>query len=177
MTVRWFRVAVVSLLAVLVLVAMPIGASANPGDLDPSYGGGDGQVTTAFPDGAAYVNAAALQSDGKLVVAGDVQRSSNDSVFALARYTVNGALDHSFGNEGRVETDFTAGEDHIRGVFVAKDGSITVAGSASDRLAAARYHPNGTLDHGFGGDGKVTVNVGTGDDVAYAIGRSKGGKV
>jgi uncharacterized delta-60 repeat protein len=64
-----------------------------------------------------------------------------------------------------------------RDVAIARDGSILVGGEASEHMAAARYHPDGTLDHGFSGDGKVTLNVLPGIDIAYALGLSSGGRV
>jgi uncharacterized delta-60 repeat protein len=64
------------------------------GGLDTSFSG-DGRVTTNFGgDDRAY--AVALQSDGKIVVAG----TSNDN-FALARYLSSGALDTSFSDDGK----------------------------------------------------------------------------
>ena len=46
----------------------------------------------------------AVQSDGKIVVAGFLNGSNYD--FALVRYTAAGALDASFGSGGKVTTDF-----------------------------------------------------------------------
>ena len=49
-----------------------------------------------------------LQPDGKLVVAGEAG-TVNGADFALARYNADGTPDTSFGNGGRVVTDFFGG--------------------------------------------------------------------
>ena len=177
MASRFWRFVAVSVLLLPALVSTAGGAAADPGDMDPSFGGGDGQVATKFADGPSLGNGEALQPDGKLLVAGVVTRSTNDSVFALVRYKANGTIDTSFGKNGRVETDFTAGADVARDVFVADDGTIVAAGTANDRMGVARYHPDGTLDHSFSTDGKATVNVGGGVDIAYDAAPSKGGRI
>ena len=67
------------------------------GALDPTFGDG-GKVRTRFAE-ASTAHAVALQGDGKIVVAG-----SSGGDFALARYTVDGELDESFGTGGLVTT-------------------------------------------------------------------------
>src|SRR5205807_2242452 len=62
------------------------------GTLDPSFGGG--RVVTSF-GGRAEAAALALQSDGKIVVAG-FSGASGRHDFALARYIQNGSLAPSF---------------------------------------------------------------------------------
>jgi uncharacterized delta-60 repeat protein len=64
------------------------------GALDPTFGEG-GKVRTRFAKGST-AHAVALQRDGKIVAAG-----SSGGDFALARYTVDGELDESFGAGGR----------------------------------------------------------------------------
>src|SRR6266536_426685 len=105
---------------------------------DASFGSG-GIVTTDF--GGLLFDAAfavALQSNGKIVVAGSALGTSAD--FALARYTTDGNLDASFGSGGKVTTDF-GGFDVASGVALQADGKIIAAGqggSGSD-FALARY--------------------------------------
>ena len=65
------------------------------GSLDGSFAG-DGTVTTG-PAGSA--NSVAIQTDGKIVVAGDS---------GLARYRPDGSLDTSFGGDGTVSTGSVA---------------------------------------------------------------------
>src|SRR5207302_1086405 len=64
------------------------------GTLDSTFGTG-GKVTTAI---GAYAQgrALALQSDGKILVAGRAYNGSNDD-FGAVRYNTNGSLDTTFG--------------------------------------------------------------------------------
>ncbi len=67
-------------------------AHALPGDLDTSFDT-DGKVTTDFLlNGFSRAFAMAIQTDGKIVVAGEELRTTVGS-FALARYNSNGSLD------------------------------------------------------------------------------------
>jgi len=61
-----------------------IQAQAAPGDLDPSFGNG-GIVLSPNPSGSRSANAVAIQSDGKIVAAGESNNGTNAN-FALARY-------------------------------------------------------------------------------------------
>ena len=128
------------------------------GTLDSTFGIG-GKVTTDLSQvDAAY--AVAIQADGRIVVAGGTRVAPRDYDFAVVRYNANGRLDPSFGGVGAVITPFTPGYDHATAVLVQPDGKLVTAGVAdatpqSTHLALARYNPDGTLDQGFGGDGKV----------------------
>ena len=73
-----------------VLAALSHPAAAAPGDLDLSFGG-TGKVTTNLSSGDDSGNSVAIQTDGKIVVAG---KSYGD--FAVARYNADGSLDTSF---------------------------------------------------------------------------------
>jgi uncharacterized delta-60 repeat protein len=152
------------------------------GALDPSFGS-YGSVHTDFEGGSldeAYV--LALRPDGKIVVAG-YSELSDRSVFALARYLPNGALDSGFGSHGTVHTDFGSGNAaFVLGLAVQPDGKIAVAGmstaSGSQDFALARYLPNGTLDATFNGDGTVLTDFGSGSrDWAYALALQPDGKI
>ena len=137
------------------------------GSLDKTFGG-DGKVLTHFARGSDDVAwAAALQADGKIVVAGWTIAGFHPSRFALARYNPNGSLDKTFGGDGQVKTGhFTrlGGEldDQAQAVAIQPDGKLVAAGGAGfvdchDRIALARYNPNGRLDPSFSGDGKTTT--------------------
>ncbi|MFJ8631402.1 calcium-binding protein [Streptomyces sp. NPDC093568] len=132
------------------------------GSLDSGFDG-DGRVTTAFAGGAATAFDVALQSDGKIVAAGRAGYNypANASDFALARYNGDGSLDTGFDTDGRVTTAF-ADADVVGGVALQPDGKIVVSGFSDFDFALARYHPTGTLDSGFSGDGKVTTDFGSG---------------
>jgi len=138
---------------------------AAPGDIDPSFGTG-GRVISDVSMNFDEAHAVAVQSDGKIVVAGFAQPSEDDSRdFAVLRYGSTGAPDSSFGTEGRVLTDFFGGLDEADAVAIQPDGKIVVAGEAqvfngnAFEFALARYNTNGSLDKTFGDGGKTTTNI------------------
>jgi uncharacterized delta-60 repeat protein len=161
----------------------------STGEPDTSFGTvvpANGTTTTSFPNGAAADTARdlAIQSDGKLVMAGASRQNGTGADLALARYNANGTLDTGFGGgDGRVTTDFEGGDDHANAVAVQSDGKIVVAGLATigapgseqSDFAVARYNADGTPDASFGGgDGRVTADFGGTDealDVVVAAGR------
>ena len=149
------------------------------GTLDSSFGS-SGKVITAFNNNEfldAEAFAIAVQADGRFVVGGWTTGPQGGSDFALARYNVDGSLDPTFGSLGRVTTDFSnMGNDKIEALALQPDGKIIAAGFSdlrisSDLFALTRYNPNGTLDSGFGVNGKVTTQFFSGgfDSLAAAV--------
>jgi uncharacterized delta-60 repeat protein len=173
------RKAVITSVAVaaLIVVAVAGPAWAAPGDLDPSFSG-DGQATATFSQGPSSAEATAIQHDGRVVTAGYIDLGGSNWEWALSRFKPNGQLDPTFGNGGRVVTDWTAGDDEAWGVVVLGNGKIVAGGFAGGKFAAARYTTAGHLDHAFGGgDGKVTVDFGPGAEQAWDVAKAPGGKI
>ncbi len=143
----------------------------NPdGSLDTSLDG-DGKVLVPI-GGADVGTAVALQSDGKILVAGQaVVGAFND--FALVRLNANGGLDSTFGSGGKVNSPFGSGDDFGRSVVVQADGKIVMAGFAviggTYNMAVVRYLPDGSLDPTFATSGKTTIRIGAGNDVGVAL--------
>ncbi len=102
------------------------GLLAQPGTLDPSFGG-DGKVTTDLGGGDDRAFSVAIQPDGKIVVAGD-SYNGQDRDFALARYNIDGPFDNSFGGDGIVTTDFGGISESANSVAIQPDGKIVVGG-------------------------------------------------
>ena len=150
------------------------------GTVDLSFGT-DGKVTTDFNDGANdYGEAVALQADGKIVVVGRSEKSS-DKRFAVARYNPDGSLDTTFDTDGKVTTDFSTNDDRALAVAIQPgDQKIVVVGYANDgtsnNFALARYNVNGSLDTTFDSDGKVTTTL-TGNARARAVTLQPDGKI
>jgi uncharacterized delta-60 repeat protein len=166
--VKGLRVWVATLFAFVAAVALPASATAAPGQLDTTFGGGDGKVITNVTDGYDWTVGLALQGDGKIVTAG--QASGSGGRFYVLRYDNDGNLDNAFGGDGVVFTNFTPRGDYGYDVTVDNNGKILVVGGvggSGGRFGLARYDPNdGQLDPTFGGDGKVTTNFTAGDDYA-----------
>ena len=98
-----------------------------------------------------------------------------------------GDLDTSFGNGGKVTTDFFGGEDKANSLAINSDGKIIVVGQRKvdyfSDFALACYKPNGSLDASFGENGKVTTTVvisdelGNSNDIANSVAIKSDGKI
>ena len=129
------------------------------GTLDATFGT-NGIVNTDVQLGSEdEAFSIALQADGKIVLAGYSDNGSNKNA-ALCRYQTNGNLDSTFGNNGKVLTDFENNQqDEIRVVKIHPlTGNIVVGGSSIisssiSKPVVARYLPNGSLDVSFDTDG------------------------
>jgi uncharacterized delta-60 repeat protein len=131
------------------------------GTLDKSFDG-DGIVTTDL--GSEFDNATsiAIQSDGKIVLAGDT-----DQNVALARYLPNGKLDPTFNAGGTVVSNI--GTNEANGVTITPGGTILIAGTRVGPKAnrdpfVASYGPNGKLNLGFGNFGVAEADPSGGED-------------
>jgi uncharacterized delta-60 repeat protein len=129
------------------------------GRLDDSFAV-KGRARTDF-GGEEGVFSVAIQNDQKIVAVGWTQFDGVD--VALARYQSNGNLDSAFGKNGKVVTDFGGGEFGTS-VCIQADKKIVVGGYSYngmyDRLALARYKPNGKPDSTFGKNGQVITDLG-----------------
>ncbi len=149
------------------------------GSLDTAFGTG-GKVTTAIGYGIDLAYAVAIQTDGKIVVAGGSNNASNED-FALVRYNSNGSLDTTFGTGGKVTTAIGNGDDEASGLAIQADGKIVVVGGFKNgsnwNSVLARYNSNGSMDTTFGTGGKVTAAIGNGGDFANAVAIQPDGKI
>jgi uncharacterized delta-60 repeat protein len=134
-----------------------------------------GQYDTSFStDGMAWVffdqgdgdndilGAMALQSDGRIVVAGDVDVSGGDEDAGFARLTPTGALDPTFDGDGGTGNgkflwdeadDLVAGDESPKSLAIQPDGRILFAGtdyplssSADTAVFFGRLLANGATD-------------------------------
>ncbi|MGW2205231.1 calcium-binding protein [Streptomyces sp. NPDC001774] len=126
---------------------------------------GDGVVTTdpdpTSPEAGGTGRSLALQSDGKVVVGGEVGTTRFD--FMLIRYNADGSLDTGFSGDGMVRTDFGAYES-AEEVVVQGDGKIVAIGNTDADAAVARYLADGSPDTTFSSDGRVTTAGGAARD-------------
>lgn len=172
------------------------------GTLDASFGADNSDGT---PDGVVSIdlgayrndvaNALAIQSDGKIIVAGSTTISDSKNI-VLARVNANGTLDITFGEGvedgtpyGVVSISLGDGDDVANGLAIQANGKIVVAGTtkASDgtsNAAVARLNTDGTLDSAFGTgtsdgtpDGVVSVSFGASNDAANDLVIQPDGKI
>jgi uncharacterized delta-60 repeat protein len=146
------------------------------GALDASFGAG-GRVVTDFSGAADVARAAVLQSDGRIVAGGFTTPAGGLANFALARYNANGSLDATFGQGGKVVTDFAGTEDVGWGAVLQGDGRIVLAGRSGNDFALARYNANGSLDATFGQGGKVVTDFAGTIDGGLAAALQRDGRI
>ncbi|MBJ7347720.1 MAG: hypothetical protein JHC87_04000 [Thermoleophilaceae bacterium] len=143
----------------------------SDGSLDTAFDG-DGLQTAHIESGEDNARAVALQPDGKIVVAGGSNNGSRGA-FAVARFNPDGSLDNGFNGGGTQFTPFGGSGDSASSLAISADGKIVLAGDSdnygTDEFALARYNPDGSLDTGFDGDGRVYTQVGSGGH-AWAAG-------
>lgn len=153
----------------------------------------DGTQDTGFDgDGVAVINAAnleysltganaqayaadvAVQTDGKIVVAGRVRRNTagKDNGLVL-RLNADGSVDTTFGSNGVVRVEATATENtSFAGVEMQPDDKIVVGGARSlggfdFQCLAARLTPAGALDTGFDTDRLVLFDANVAEGGAH----------
>jgi uncharacterized delta-60 repeat protein len=132
------------------------------------------------------VSGVAIDSNGRIVVAGISNATGIWYDFALARYNVDGTLDTTFNGTGKVLTDFSqsGSGDFAAAVVLQPDGKIVAAGWSDASgfaydFAVARYNADGTLDGTFNATGRVITNFGgtASTDVALAVAIDSNGKI
>lgn len=139
------------------------------GAVDTTFG--DAGVARSRLGNGGYAHGMAVQTDGKVVVAGTSTDSLEDGMFAVARLTADGRPDLSFGLGGETLVAVADAQNSTAtAVAVAGDGGIFVGGWASagpggqpyvpGRQFVAHLTPSGTLDPHFGRAGVATVAVG-----------------
>ncbi|MEH2461293.1 DUF4347 domain-containing protein [Nostoc sp.] len=151
----------------------------SDGTLDTSFNA-TGKVTTNFNGSNAVGYSITVQSDGKILVAGESDNGSNYDL-TIARYNSNGTLDTSFNTTGKVTTDFNNSSDGGNSITVQSDGKILVGGisykASNYDFAIARYNSNGTLDTSFNKTGKVTTDFNNSSDGGNSITVQSDGKI
>jgi len=110
------------------------------GSLDPLFSGpsgtGNGKIVLAVGTSFDQLYAAALQPDGKIVLAGECSGAANYD-FCVVRLNVDGSLDASFDGpggsaNGKFLLPIGALHDGVRAMALQPDGKIVLAGSCSN---------------------------------------------
>lgn len=89
-------------------------------------------------------------------------------------------LDSSFGINGRLAVEL-GHKSNGYAVLVQPDGKIVMAGSSGRsgdlNFSLLRFHPDGSLDQSFNGDGSVLTSLSDGDDEALALALLADGRI
>jgi uncharacterized delta-60 repeat protein len=147
----------------------------SDGSLDATFDG-DGTLLTSVGAGYDYGYSVAIQTDGKIVVAGQ-----SDGSFLVIRYHPDGMLDTDFAGDGKVMVK-VGSSSSARSLAIHDDGKIVVAGYTSngsdDDFAMVRLDPTGGLDASFGNQGMlVTAFDSADDDWAFGLALQSDGRL
>ena len=145
---------------------------------------GDGGYSLAdFGSPYDFGKAVALQPDGSIVVAGEINKNQADLDydFGVVRLQANGLPDPSFGDGGYSRSDFGGDYDRASDVALQPDGKVIVAGisnkDGNDDFGVLRLSANGHLDVTFGTGGYSLVDFAGGDDFGQAMAVQPDGKI
>ena len=114
----------------------------SDGAIDNTFGS-EGAVITSFGAPFAFASSVAIQSDGRIIAAGEVSGG-----FALARYTSAGVLDTSFGSSGTVLTSIgpssSSNPAGIVAIALDAEGRLVAVGNVSlpNPTGYGRRHPS-----------------------------------
>jgi uncharacterized delta-60 repeat protein len=129
--------------------------------------------------GADYAFDAAVISNGGVVVVGRTSRA-HDKMFVL-RLRPDGTRQPGFGHHGVKLIDFGKPLQSANAVDLTSHGRIVVGGYTSNgvgaRSALARLSSLGALDKGFGGDGMVSFDIGSGAEEINDVRALRGGSI
>jgi uncharacterized delta-60 repeat protein len=146
------------------------------GTLDTAFGSGGKRVISFGGHSLGEsVFGAALQPDGKIVLAG-----GSDLRAAVARLNPNGSLDTTFSGDGKKTFNWAPGDfSRTQAVLVLPNGKLVVAGFSGPEggdIQAARLKTNGALDTAFGTGGKARVDFGD-TEFGFAAARQADGRI
>jgi uncharacterized delta-60 repeat protein len=150
------------------------------GTLDTTFGS-SGKFVSALSGTDDHAYTAALQPDGKILVAG----SSNPGAglnydFQVIRLTSSGQLDTGFAGDGSTTVALGPGNDQVQAIAVQADGKILLTGEhfngTNSDMAIVRLLPDGTVDTSYGSDGKLIIPIGTDNDFPTAMRLQADGK-
>ncbi|MFT3884910.1 MAG: hypothetical protein QM724_05605 [Flavobacteriales bacterium] len=143
-------------------------------DGTPDAGFAEGGTFISAVSKAEHLNCMALQSDGAILLGGDVIGDVTGSG-CIIRLTAAGALDGSFGNGGVVEhTSYGSEQDMmVNDMTVDASGKILATGltnfNSNNDVFVMRLLNDGGLDPAFGLAGETVVTNNAFDEFASAI--------
>lgn len=144
----------------------------SDGGTDPTFNFGQ-PVVKSFSASNESANAVALQADGKILVGGYTIVNGQGRMM-IARFTADGTIDTTFGNQGVavLASDATETVNGMTTQMVNGEEKIIVVGytgiSNVDFLTV-RLNANGTPDGNFGTQGRVVTNVNGSTDIANDV--------
>jgi uncharacterized delta-60 repeat protein len=140
------------------------------GEIDDSYGGGDGTVGGAFADRTLGAPLIAVEPSGRASIAAYCADPSAVAATCLARVTPDGLPAAAFSGDGQNVVELGENEA-VTGVAVDTLGRLVLSGysdtaAESNRPTLVRVTTGGVLDAGFGSGGIVRLTGIEGDQFA-----------
>lgn len=155
----------------LLALTTTIPVSAQDGGLDLSFSN-DGIQRVTIDIGGTFRDVAlatTIQTDGKIILAGQAAVSATDVDGAVVRLLPTGELDASFDTDGKLVVNIGDFEDSLTEVIVQPDGKILLGGvmhfGTSDYdFVVVRLNSDGSRDTSFGINGLTSVAFDFGGD-------------
>ena len=121
------------------------------GSVDTAFGmGGTAQITHPTYDIAGQNML--VQSDGKILIGGDLTYNQFNHTFAIGRLNADGSVDTTFGNNGLFVLEYYSGMSQPSGMALDASGNILLTGArdaGNSGLAVLRVTPQGQRDDTF----------------------------
>ncbi len=136
------------------------------GTIDTTFGN-NGKVFLPIISETIGYNQLKIQEDDKILISGMlIIDNVTNTGFASMRYSSDGLLDLTYGNNGIVITDINNYTDSSTVIETQNDGKILIAGyslisPSFNILAISRYNSDGSLDTNFGVNGISSFDLGT----------------
>jgi uncharacterized delta-60 repeat protein len=155
------------------------------GSLDATFNG-SGKTTFRNGSGLSLVaSAVAIDSSGRILVAGDSQQYFGGDDSVLVRFNADGTPDTTFGSGGVATIGFRGTLSGAAGIAIDSSGRIVLAGTTGGNFTTgtdffvARMTPGGILDSTFGTAGQVTLSIGSGytTDTATGVAIDASGRI
>lgn len=138
------------------LLSLSTSFSQTNGQLDTSFGV-NGSVI--YNQGLAQFNTSchAVQTDGKIVIAGYFWTAFNDNAMGfLTRLNADGSIDQTFNNGEKIICEYSEG---FNAVVIQSDNKIVLGGGYKNNNSLYRFNSNGTIDTSFGTNGYVIAPI------------------
>lgn len=159
------------------------------GELDPTFGTGGRRtlqwsVSGGVHSGLNTITGARVLPDGRLALVG----TAGDRGFTFMRLAANGAIDTTFGSNGRTTIKFSdpSRNDEPAALALQGNGRLVAAGYAINGASGtpqkdffvARVNADGTPDASFGdGQARVIVSLAHPTDEAHAVAVEPSGRI
>jgi uncharacterized delta-60 repeat protein len=129
------------------------------GNLDSSFGASG--IRYFDEVGTHIATDVAIDHNGKIVVT-----AISDNIAKILRFNPDGSPDLSFDSDGNMSIDLGGISTNLESVLIDENNNIIVGGtyeatSGNTEFLIGRYLDSGAPDLSFGGDGNVTIDVGS----------------